>query len=185
MTFSEKLLRLRKREGLSQEELALYLNVSRQAVSRWEQGTAMPDAGNLVKLKERFGVSVDWLLEDAQGWEVLSEREAVTAAETAVPAPQIRKSVLPWAIPLGVSGFGLLLFGIFSSVFPCEYSIGAVASPFGTVRPEKTYTGLAAFLSVHNLDWLFVLCLAVFGGSLAAGLWQKHLLLKVQKNETE
>ncbi len=38
MNFSEKLIRLRKREGISQEELASYLEVSRQAVSRWEQG---------------------------------------------------------------------------------------------------------------------------------------------------
>ena len=37
MNFSEKLIRLRKREGISQEELASYLEVSRQAVSRWEQ----------------------------------------------------------------------------------------------------------------------------------------------------
>lgn len=183
MHFAEKLLRLRKREGLSQEELAQYLNVSRQAVSRWEQGTAMPDAGNLLKLKQRFRVSVDWLLEDTQDWEALSEREAETAAEMTAPAPQMRKSVLPWVIPLGVSAFGLLLFGIFSSVFPCEYSIGAVASPFGTVRPEKTYTGLAAFLSVHNLDWLFVLCLAVFGGSLAAGLWQTGLVKRMREPE--
>lgn len=187
MIFSEKLVRLRKREGISQEELALYLNVSRQAVSRWEQGTAMPDAGNLLKLKQRFGVSVDWLLEDGQGWEVLSEREGSsgTTGEAAVCAslPQTRKSVLPWAIPLGVSGFGLLLFGIFSSVFPCEYSIGPVASPFGTVRPEKTYTGLAAFLSVHNLEWLFVLCLAVAVGSLAAGLWQTGQVKKMQEPE--
>ena len=62
MTFSEKLIRLRKREGVSQEELASYLEVSRQAVSRWEQGTALPDAGNLLKLRQRFRVSVDWLL---------------------------------------------------------------------------------------------------------------------------
>lgn len=183
MQFAEKLLRLRKREGLSQEELAQYLNVSRQAVSRWEQGTAMPDAGNLLKLKQRFHVSVDWLLEDAQDWEALSERGTETAAETTTPVPQTRKSVLPWAIPLGISGFGLLLFGIFSSVFPCEYSIGAVASPFGTVRPEKTYTGLAAFLSVHNLEWLFVLCLAVAVVSLAAGLWQTGLVKRMREPE--
>ena len=44
MTFGEKLTRLRKREGLSQEALAERLGVSRQAVSRWEQNTALPDA---------------------------------------------------------------------------------------------------------------------------------------------
>ena len=80
MNFSEKLIRLRKREGISQEELASYLEVSRQAVSRWEQGTALPDAGNLWKLRQRFGVSVDWLLEDAKGWEALSDRPAAPEA---------------------------------------------------------------------------------------------------------
>ena len=73
MNFSEKLIRLRKREGISQEELASYLEVSRQAVSRWEQGTALPDAGNLLKLRQRFGVSLDWLLDDSQGWENLTD----------------------------------------------------------------------------------------------------------------
>ena len=42
MNFAEKLLHLRKREGLSQEDLAAHLEVSRQAVSRWEMGTALP-----------------------------------------------------------------------------------------------------------------------------------------------
>ena len=41
MNFSKKLIRLRKREGISQEELASYLEVSRQAVSRWEQGVSL------------------------------------------------------------------------------------------------------------------------------------------------
>lgn len=49
MKLSEKIIRLRKGRGLSQEELAERLGVSRQAVSRWESGTALPDAGNLRK----------------------------------------------------------------------------------------------------------------------------------------
>ena len=59
MTFAEKLLKLRKREGLSQEELASRLEVSRQAVSRWELGTAMPDAPKLYQLSRVFGVTAD------------------------------------------------------------------------------------------------------------------------------
>lgn len=50
MKLSEKIIRLRKGRGLSQEELAERLGVSRQAVSRWESGTALPDAGNLLSL---------------------------------------------------------------------------------------------------------------------------------------
>ena len=49
MVFSEKLQKLRKENNLSQEELARELNVSRQAISKWELGT-LPDINNLVKL---------------------------------------------------------------------------------------------------------------------------------------
>ena len=48
MKLSEKIVQLRKEQGLSQEELAERLGLSRQAVSRWESGTALPDAGNLL-----------------------------------------------------------------------------------------------------------------------------------------
>ena len=171
MTFSEKLIRLRKREGVSQEELAAYLEVSRQAVSRWEQGTALPDAGNLLKLRQRFGVSVDWLLEDAKSWEAQADRPvAPEASEEAVP--KVRKSVLPWAIPLGISTLGLLLMGIFASVFPAEYVIGAAMEVGKEARPPEVYTGLAGFLKCNNLFWLFWLCVIVAIGSLAAGIWQ-------------
>ena len=64
MTFAEKLLQLRKREGYSQEELANKLDVSRQAISRWEMGTAIPDSMNLLHLSKLFGVSTDYLLND-------------------------------------------------------------------------------------------------------------------------
>ena len=171
MTFSEKLIRLRKREGVSQEELAAYLEVSRQAVSRWEQGTALPDAGNLLKLRQRFGVSVDWLLEDAKSWEAQADRPvAPEASEEAVP--KVRKSVLPWAIPLGISTLGLLLLGIFASVFPAEYVIGAAMEVGKEARPPEVYTGLAGFLKCNNLFWLFWLCVIVAIGSLASGIWQ-------------
>ena len=171
MTFSEKLIRLRKREGVSQEELAAYLEVSRQAVSRWEQGTALPDAGNLLKLRQRFGVSVDWLLEDAKSWEAQADRPvAPEASEEAVP--KVRKSVLPWAIPLGISTLGLLLLGIFASVFPAECVIGAAMEVGKEARPPEVYTGLAGFLKCNNLFWLFWLCVIVAIGSLAAGIWQ-------------
>ncbi len=64
MTFAEKLSDLRKTEKLSQEELAEKLNISRQAVSRWEMGTAMPDANNLVQISRLFNVSIDYLLKE-------------------------------------------------------------------------------------------------------------------------
>ena len=64
MTFAEKILQLRKREGYTQEELADRLAVSRQAISRWEMGTAVPDSSNLLQISKLFSVSTDYLLND-------------------------------------------------------------------------------------------------------------------------
>ncbi|MBQ7943738.1 MAG: helix-turn-helix transcriptional regulator [Lachnospiraceae bacterium] len=64
MKFEEKLVRLRKSNGMSQEELAEKLGVSRQAVSRWELGSTLPDIPNLTQLSELFGVSADYLIHD-------------------------------------------------------------------------------------------------------------------------
>ena len=61
-TFSEKLLELRRREGLSQEQLADRLGVTRQSVSKWESGAAAPELSKLVALSELFSVSVDYLV---------------------------------------------------------------------------------------------------------------------------
>lgn len=54
MKLSDKIVRLRKSNGMSQEELADKLGVSRQAISRWEMGTAMPDATNILQLSRLF-----------------------------------------------------------------------------------------------------------------------------------
>ena len=61
---SEKLYKLRKNSGLSQEQLAEQLNVSRQAISKWEQGTAIPESEKLISISNYFGVTVDYLLKD-------------------------------------------------------------------------------------------------------------------------
>jgi len=62
--FSEKLRELRKERGLSQEDLANKLDLSRQSVSKWELGVSMPDLDNVIKLSELFDVSIDYLLKD-------------------------------------------------------------------------------------------------------------------------
>lgn len=64
MKFSDKIIGLRKSNGMSQEDLAEKLDVSRQAISRWESGTAMPDANNILQLSKLFGVTTDYLLND-------------------------------------------------------------------------------------------------------------------------
>ena len=61
MTLGEKLVHLRKELGLSQLEAAEKLNVSRQAISRWEVGAAVPSVDNLKYLSELYGVPVDVL----------------------------------------------------------------------------------------------------------------------------
>ena len=63
---SEKLYKLRKNSGLSQEQLAEKLNVSRQAISKWESGTAVPESEKLVTISNYFGVSVDYLFKDEE-----------------------------------------------------------------------------------------------------------------------
>ncbi len=64
MKLADKILTLRKQNGFSQEDLAEKLNVSRQAISRWEVGSAQPDASNVLQLSKLFGVTADYLLND-------------------------------------------------------------------------------------------------------------------------
>ena len=101
MKLSEKIINLRKARNMSQEELAEQLGVSRQAVSRWEVGSALPDASNILQLSKLFGVSADYLLNDDYKGES--------------PAPIKSKSVSSIAgtfvkkiIALCVAGFGFI-----------------------------------------------------------------------------
>ena len=62
MEFQQRLYDLRKKAGLSQEELAGLLGVTRQAVQKWEAGTSRPDMDNLSALARYFNVTLDWLI---------------------------------------------------------------------------------------------------------------------------
>lgn len=64
MKLEEKLISLRKEKGLSQMKLAEMMNVSRQAISRWEVGATVPSTDNLKFLGNLYGVSLEYLLHD-------------------------------------------------------------------------------------------------------------------------
>jgi len=64
MTFGEKIQSLRKQQNISQEQLAEKMNVTRQAVSKWETEESMPDTENIVHLSRILNVSTDYLLKD-------------------------------------------------------------------------------------------------------------------------
>lgn len=64
MKLADKIIKLRKQLGWSQEELAEKLNVSRQSVSKWEGALSIPDLNRIIKLGEIFGVSTDYLIKD-------------------------------------------------------------------------------------------------------------------------
>ena len=66
MIFSEKLAILRKNKGITQEALAEKLNVSRQAVAKWESGQVYPDISNLIQISNLMNVTVDYLVRDGE-----------------------------------------------------------------------------------------------------------------------
>lgn len=75
---AERLIKLRKEKGLSQEELAAKLGLSRQAVSKWERAEASPDTDNLICLAKIYGVSLDQLLNTADSVEDIVNEQVKT-----------------------------------------------------------------------------------------------------------
>lgn len=84
MILAEKIIELRKKNGWSQEELADQLGVSRQAVSKWESASSIPDLDRIITMSRLFGVSTDYLLKDEM-------EEAPAAAAVEEPAVSARR----------------------------------------------------------------------------------------------
>ncbi len=171
MTFGEKLQSLRKKAGLSQEDLAEKLDITRQTVSKWELDQSTPELTYIAELARLYNVSTDYLiLDDAE------------APETAAPAskggdgidapPKESRGVTAYRIALGsilaAGGLaGILIFLIMAQIDPRIVIDGN----------WRRFTGLAGYLlGSHNL-LCFVLCvvLAIAGAAiLAAPLVKKR-----------
>lgn len=88
MAFAENLKQIRKEKGISQEELAEQLEVSRQAVSKWEQGAGYPEVEKLIALSHIFNVSLDSLLSE----EAVKSSSNVDVTNSVVKTGKIRIS---------------------------------------------------------------------------------------------
>lgn len=126
MTFGDKLCKLRKENNITQEQLADYLGVTRQSISKWESGLVYPETDKLIKMSELFDCSLDYLLRDG---ETEKQRQRV-ADESPVKAKEIvpkeRKSQKTlWGLPLwhvaknakgiiavGVKAQGIIAIGV-------------------------------------------------------------------------
>lgn len=117
MNLPEKLASLRKQKGLTQQNLAETLNVSRQAVSRWEVGAAVPTTDNLRVLSELYGVSVDYLLCDnaADSCENEETQRQAPKEQSGEPKSQKSKHVFIFA--------GALLLGVVIGILVCMIAV--------------------------------------------------------------
>ena len=106
--FGERIYNLRKKSGLSQEEYADKLGVSRQAVSKWETGQSVPDCEKAAAMAKFFGVSLDWLIngEESAAAQAITPVAAQEAAPDAGVETKKKKSgwLRAFIIAVAVSG---------------------------------------------------------------------------------
>ena len=173
----EKIQRLRKVNGLSQEELASQLTVSRQAISKWELGESVPDTENVVQLSKLFGVSTDYLLNDE--YESDSDIPAVKISKDNIKVEyrDVLRKTSYFIIAIGL--IGVIAMVIFSYIAPAIKMVpDSMGPPHASefefpysenMEPEseelvKYYTDievrgdLGAFLDTFKLNPLFASC---------------------------
>ena len=91
MTFKEKLVILRKSKGLTQDEFASAVGVSRQAVYKWESGQSYPEVPKLLEMKLLFTISIDELLDDSYDIPLPEKKKRKRAPKQ--DAPKVEKEV--------------------------------------------------------------------------------------------
>ena len=146
---SENIKAIRKSKGLSQQELAIKLNVVRQTVSKWEQGLSVPDSDLLISLSEALETPVSTLL-----GETLEETEADTVKSLSEKLEIInlqfarRKAFRRTALHWSLIAFCALIVAVFAA-------LAVVNSPYlgwDYSAPETAVMGVA----IHAFEWGFV-----------------------------
>ena len=146
---SENIKAIRKSKGLSQQELAVKLNVVRQTVSKWEQGLSVPDSDMLISISEALETPVSTLLgetiieTEADTLKAISEKLEVINLQLA-QRKNTRRKIIRWLLislcAVIVVGFAALAI-LNSPYLGWDYS-----------DPETAVLGVA----FHSLEWLFV-----------------------------
>ena len=124
MELQEKLSTLRKQHKITQMELADKLGVTRQAISKWEQGTAFPSTENLIQLGKLYGVSIEVLTNP----ELTLDGAAQQKTDSTPPA-EAKPNTSGTKRLIAVAAAGILLGGLI---------VGMVAFSGGTKVPEET-----------------------------------------------
>lgn len=136
MELSEKIYLLRKKSGLSQEQLADKLGVSRQAISKWESGHSLPENGKLLSISEYFNVSLDVLMKDCDMYE---ESKVIHSNES-----ESEQNTYTW-----IAGTICCSFGVLCLIF---WSISVIFSPDVSKQISQssmiTLNGNAIFLLI-------------------------------------
>ncbi|WP_279122837.1 helix-turn-helix domain-containing protein [Holdemania filiformis] len=146
---NENIKRVRKLKGLSQQELAIKLNVVRQTVSKWEQGLSVPDSDMLITLSEVLEIPVSKLLgepvdeAEMNHLRVISEKLEVINLQLAQRKTTRRKIL---------HGLLLSLCAVIVMIYAVLIAIGSPYLGWDYSSPETAVIGVA----FHSLEWLFV-----------------------------
>lgn len=146
---NENIKAIRKSKGLSQQELAVKLNVVRQTVSKWEQGLSVPDSDMLLSLSEVFETPVSALLGETVTTPQTDDLKAISAKLEVInlqlaQRKTTRKRILHWlliSLCAAIVIIFALLWTLESSYLRWDYS-----------DPEIAILGVA----FHSFEWLFV-----------------------------
>ncbi len=146
---NENIKAIRKSKGLSQQELAVRLNIVRQTVSKWEQGRSVPDSDLLISLSEVLETPVSTLLgetvteTEADTLKAISEKLEVINLQLAQRKTRGRK-IIHWSL--------ISLCAVIVIVFAILFELESSYLGWNYSDPETAVLGVA----FHSLEWLFV-----------------------------